>query len=482
MKKYELVKDPILLPLPEGTRVFRIRALKDFPLCNGGNVFKGQLGGCISDYYNLSQEGNCWVDYDALVLDSARVEENGLLLDSAIAKGEAIVEGNAIVSGNACIMDNATVKEHAVISDEASIKEYAIVSNFAKVSGSAMVSGDTVVTGSANISGHAIVKNSAASDSAIISDFAIISDNAEIYGTVKGHARISDSAVVCIDSVVDGNAVLNGPIDVKKGAFVRNSVFESRCLFDGCKYNFSVPPIKTNKNTKVLVAPIYPKTPKSPIDKPSLAVFIDGCNIINIALTHEASATDEGCSRFFSDFDSLLRYLKTEFLALSSISEPVEDKRISSVFNWLKNEDFSIIPLVASNFFNELVLLSDDRGIKGMLYFKRVFLCELLSLYLYAQIAGIYLYGIEMFSSEFSESDFSKEHSGYVSFINKLVNAADMDLSSQEISLSRSTIVFNEHMVNAVKKACDFSDYWKSDILTKISEIDEVPLLELYSE
>lgn len=480
--KYELLKDPIILNSHNKAKVFRIKALKDFYLCNGSKVLKGQLGGCVSDYRNLSQFDNCWVDYDALVLDSARVEKDGLLLGSAVAKGDAIIKDRAIVSGNACIMDQAIIKDLATVSGSALVKETAIISRHAKVMGNALVSGDTLVAGYANVGGNVSLNNALVSKSAIVAGFAVVLNNAEIFGVVKDHARVSDDAIVHSDAMVKGNAVVNGPISIKGAAIIEDSILESRCLFDGCKYNFSVPPIKTNKNTKVLVAPIYPKTPKSPIDKPSLAVFIDGCNIINIALTHEASATDEGCSRFFSDFDSLLRYLKTEFLALSSISEPVEDKRISSVFNWLKNEDFSIIPLVASNFFNELVLLSDDRGIKGMLYFKRVFLCELLSLYLYAQIAGIYLYGIEMFSSEFSESDFSKEHSGYVSFINKLVNAADMDLSSQEISLSRSTIVFNEHMVNAVKIVCDFSDCWKSDILTKISEIDEVPLLELYSE
>ena len=57
--KYELLKDPIILDSHNKAKVFRIRALEDFCLCNGGNVFKGQLGGCISDYNNLSQDGSC---------------------------------------------------------------------------------------------------------------------------------------------------------------------------------------------------------------------------------------------------------------------------------------------------------------------------------------------------------------------------------------------------------------------------------------
>ena len=41
--KYELLKDPIILDSHNKAKVFRIRALEDFCLCNGGNVFKGQL-------------------------------------------------------------------------------------------------------------------------------------------------------------------------------------------------------------------------------------------------------------------------------------------------------------------------------------------------------------------------------------------------------------------------------------------------------
>ena len=480
--KYELLEEPITLNSHNKAKVFRIKALEDFSLCNGSKVSKGQLGGCVSGYHNLSQFGNCWVDYNAVVLENAVVKKDALLLGSAVAKGEAVIEDNAIVSGSACIMDRANIKDYAEVSCSALVKETAIISRHAKVMGNALVSGDTLVAGYANVGGNVSLNNALVSKSAIVAGFAVVLNNAEIFGVVKDHARVSDGATVCSDGMVKGSAVINGPIKVKGAAIVENSILESSCLFDECKYSFSMPPIKTNKNTKVLVAPIYPSMQNTPTDKPSLAVFVDNYNIINIVLTHEASATDEDCSRFFSDFDSLIQYLKSEFSTLSSISEPIEDKCMLSVFNWLKNEDFSIIPLIASNFFSELILLSDDLVTKGVLYSKKTFLCELLASYVYAQIAGIYLYGIEIFSSGLLRGDFAKEHTKYASFLNKLVDAASLDLSSQEISLSRSTIVFNEHMVNAVKIVCDFSDCWKRDILTKISEIDEVPLLELYSE
>ena len=480
--KYELLKDPIILDSHNKAKVFRIRALEDFCLCNGGNVFKGQLGGCISDYNNLSQDGSCWVDYDALVLDSARVEENGLLLGSAIAMGEAIIKGNAIVSENACIMDNATVKEHAVISDEASIKEYAIVNNFAKVSGSAMICGDTVVAGSANISGHAIVKNSAASAFAIVSDFAIISDNAEIYGTVKGYARISDSAVVCADAVVCGNAVINGPIDIKKGAFLKNSVFESRCLFDGCKYNFPVPPIETNKDTKALLLPLYPMDPDAPIDKPSLVVFTTDDKIVNIALTHENVGAVEDFSLFFPDYNSFFKYLKEELTDMEAISKPVNDKCINFLFDWLKNEGFSVVPSIAKNLFTKMVLFSPNKKEKNALSSKKGSVCELLSAYILSQFAGIYLYGIKMFISYDPSDFFDNTRYDYTEFLSEVLNAASLDIPSKSFFLDPSSIAYNEHMVYAVKKVCNFTHSWENCVLNSLSKIKEVPVLKLYCE
>jgi hypothetical protein len=57
--KYELVKDDFILH--EGKKLYRIKALRDIDLFGDYKIFKGQLGGYIEGYHNLSQEGNCWV-------------------------------------------------------------------------------------------------------------------------------------------------------------------------------------------------------------------------------------------------------------------------------------------------------------------------------------------------------------------------------------------------------------------------------------
>ena len=68
-KKYELTNESITLD--NGTRLYRIKSLKDF-----GNVRAGEIGGYVQGEYNLSQEGNAWVYDDARVSGGARVKTN----------------------------------------------------------------------------------------------------------------------------------------------------------------------------------------------------------------------------------------------------------------------------------------------------------------------------------------------------------------------------------------------------------------------
>lgn len=78
-KKYELTSESITLP--DGTRLYRIKALRDF-----GNVKAGDLGGFIEKENNLSHSGDAWVG------------------------GNARVGVNAQVGGNACVSGNAGIE------------------------------------------------------------------------------------------------------------------------------------------------------------------------------------------------------------------------------------------------------------------------------------------------------------------------------------------------------------------------------------
>ena len=118
-KKYEFTgnKREIL-----GKTVRQIRAIQDF-----GNIKAGERGGWIEKESNLSQADDCWVYYEACVLD------------------------NAMVYGNAQIREGAKVYDNAVVTDEAMVTEGA------EVHGNAKIYRNTYVYNSSNVFGDAIL-------------------------------------------------------------------------------------------------------------------------------------------------------------------------------------------------------------------------------------------------------------------------------------------------------------------------------------
>ena len=84
---------------------YRLKALKDF-----SDISKGNFGGYLESYYNLSQSGNCWVYNNARVYGFAQVSENACIYDEARVCGNAQVFGNAQVSGSAWIYGHRHVQ------------------------------------------------------------------------------------------------------------------------------------------------------------------------------------------------------------------------------------------------------------------------------------------------------------------------------------------------------------------------------------
>ena len=118
------------LSLTVTRKFYRLKALRDFK-----DVKKGDLGGYIYGYYNLSQSGDCWVYDSAWVFDDAQVSEN------AIISNYAYILDNAKVSGNAQVCDYAQVFGHARVSGNVT------VSGYARISGEVHVGDDGEITG-----------------------------------------------------------------------------------------------------------------------------------------------------------------------------------------------------------------------------------------------------------------------------------------------------------------------------------------------
>ena len=83
---------------------YRLMAIKDF-----SDVSKGDRGGYVISYHNLSQKGECWVYDEARICDNARVYGKAKIHREALVSGKAKVFGNAIVTDNAYVCGDAVV-------------------------------------------------------------------------------------------------------------------------------------------------------------------------------------------------------------------------------------------------------------------------------------------------------------------------------------------------------------------------------------
>lgn len=163
-KKYEIVKSENIVH--NGRTLYRIRALKSFWTAPMTRVRKGDLGGYVESENNLSQEGYCWIHYNAKVYDNAKV------LDDAVIYKHAEIFGNAVIRKNARVDDDAQICGDAKVSDNAKVYENAVISGEAQIYNNAQIHGFAVVCGKAKIRNYAQIYDSAC-----------VSDDAEVCGS-----------------------------------------------------------------------------------------------------------------------------------------------------------------------------------------------------------------------------------------------------------------------------------------------------------
>ncbi len=82
----------------------RIKALKDF-----SDVKKGDIGGYVDSYANLSQENNCWLYDEAKALDNSKVYGDARLFDYACT------------FDNAQVFEDVKLYEHTKITEDAKV-------------------------------------------------------------------------------------------------------------------------------------------------------------------------------------------------------------------------------------------------------------------------------------------------------------------------------------------------------------------------
>ena len=197
---------------PEGY-MLRIISLRDF-----SDVKQGEKGGLIEKERNLSQEGDCWISYNARVYGDAEVSDNAMILHNAEVFGNAhvagdarvfgyanifdnaLVFGKARVFGNAHVAGNARVFENASVSDQAHITDNARVSGNARVYDNAVVLGDAHVAGDERIGGDAEIKQTSNDNEVLFKDLCARAH----YGVICSIYRIDDYGVGCRDEKLMG--------------------------------------------------------------------------------------------------------------------------------------------------------------------------------------------------------------------------------------------------------------------------------------
>lgn len=173
-KKYEIDKD-YSRTMPDGTVLHRIRALKDLP--NVPEVKKGDLGGWVEGFHNLSQEGDSWL------YDNAAVYQDACLSDDAVAYDNVILCGNARVYNVACAYRNSKVSGHAHVHGCSFITDYTHIKGSASISGNAGTYGKTVMDGDSQVRDNVILVD------AKISGETVLCNGVSVYKThiKKGH-------------------------------------------------------------------------------------------------------------------------------------------------------------------------------------------------------------------------------------------------------------------------------------------------------
>ena len=107
-KKYELIKE---------NDYYRIKALKNFQLITGEVIRKGDFGGLVQGKHNLSQEGNCWINLNAIACHNSKVIDNAVMKDNSRVFDNSTISGNAVMNGVSKAYDHSTISGNAVMED-----------------------------------------------------------------------------------------------------------------------------------------------------------------------------------------------------------------------------------------------------------------------------------------------------------------------------------------------------------------------------
>lgn len=460
--KYELIKVP-------GSNLYRIKALKPLRIAGFPDVNPGDLGGFVEGSFNLSQCDSCWIFDNAKVTGKARVIDNAVIRDFAEVTDNASVRNSAEVGGHAKISKDALILDDSVVSGQAIITDSAKVFSHASVSGRATVSGFAKIGGVAKIGGNAqVTEDAVASGEAVIDGNANVGGISQILGMVKDNAKISDVVIVSSDAKILGHSSLDGLITVPEKKILNNVSLSSDSPFINKKRSVGFPSSPLPEETSNIIIPInfYSEN----IVHSLLSEYLSYDELIVLKMDTPLYCNDS--LRDMHNYEELLTSVIVDFIHAKGF-RVAKNKLINFLFSCLI-EDLSLIDLsvkLGDAFFNVLLKHSCTNIEETHAMIKnKEHISHLFFIYVLAQFVGIFLYGIEMFSSKDPDKFFENTSDKYKEFLYDIVNKAEVDLSTGVISLKSLSFAYNNEMIHAVNKICNFSFRWGTSALKSPSK------------
>lgn len=467
MKKYELIKD-------KDSSLYRIRALKKIKLNTSSrkDVEPGDIGGLVQSENNLSQEGSCWI------FDDAKVTDNAQVMDDAMVSGWAEISDNAIVKDSAFVLECAQVKENAIIQDSAIVSAYAlvkgnaVVKNFADIKGSPVIKDYASIGGCADVDDYAVIsENAIVSNNADISGETLIFGNAKISGVVKdkskvsGKVTVSDGAKISGESVLSGNLIIYKDNELKSVGLTSSSIFVKKDI-----YNIAIHPGDVPDDGFNVVVPIHYSS------KFHNNSFISECRTKSKIVTIKVHGQNHysPISNSFKSYEQLEECVKDEFLNVKS-SKTIKNKPVDSLFSCLENTSLKDVAFRIGEKCFDTIVKYCPKDEKRTLVRSKKNLSHILSIYIFSQFLGIFLYGIEMFLSDDPDLFFESTPEDYKNFLFDIINNVDMDLSSKTFSFESIDFDYKE-MLYAIKEVFKFSSSWEKDMLNALNTEKTVKL------
>jgi len=203
MEKYKILKETKLDGNGKLPPYYRIEALKDF-----GDVKKGDIGGWVSNYENLSQDGNCWLYDNGKARYNARILDDATIHGNASAGGSSEMHGYSKLTGNACINRSAKLYDYAIVSYSAIVTDNAIVGSFGQIFDTVTLHGNSMVTGKSVVRSDSKLFDTARIDGesyvlgCVIAGGSVILNGNICNGIIKGNAYITSSKdFICISNI-----------------------------------------------------------------------------------------------------------------------------------------------------------------------------------------------------------------------------------------------------------------------------------------